>query len=354
MLTVVKLGMNIKDGTERIDQILERPIFGSDFEEVSSVEEFQEKFPGVGSDQLRRVLFVVCLPPSGVCLECQALIAYLVENRDSMKNTVGGVIIDGKGELFTRSLARQLVFAANFAGCTFPGRSLVEGTGSLYNFNTLSKVTGVKNLEAYKDSVKKLIEKVRNFAMPDSEKPKVLVIHASSRATSNTLLLWEKVKNKIEGKTEITEISLRNGSVVDCRGCSYETCLHYGEKDDCVYGGVMVQKVYPAIIKCDVLVMICPNYNDAVSANITAFINRLTAVFRTNDFSKKRVFALVVSGYSGGDIVSEQIIGAMNFNKNFILPGHFAIVETANDPGSIEDCEGIEEEAEELAKNIIA
>lgn len=114
----------------------------------------------------------------------------------------------------------------------------------------------------------------------------------------------------------------------------------------------MVEKVYPAIISCDVLVMVCPNYNDAVSANITAFINRLTAVFRTHDFSRKRVFALVISGYSGGDIVAEQIIGAMNFNKNFILPGNFALVETANNPGSILSVENLEEKAAAFARRI--
>ena len=98
--------------------------------------------------------------------------------------------------------------------------------------------------------------------------------------------------------------------------------------------------------------MVCPNYNDAVSANITAFINRLTAVFRTHDFSRKRVFALVISGYSGGDIVAEQIIGAMNFNKNFILPGNFALVETANNPGSILSVENLEEKAAAFARRI--
>ena len=106
-----------------------------------------------------------------------------------------------------------------------------------------------------------------------------------------------------------------------------------------------MEKVYPAIVKCDTLVMICPNYNDAVSANITAFINRLTAVFRTNDFSRKRIFSLVISGYSGGDIVAEQVLGAMNLNKNFILPAGFAMIETANDPGSIREVEDLEKKA---------
>ena len=85
--------------------------------------------------------------------------------------------------------------------------------------------------------------------------------------------------------------------------------------------------------------MVCPNYNDAVSANITAFINRLTALFRSNDFSRKRVFALVVSGYSGSDIVSGQVIGAMAAIVALLVPqiikSIVAIVEIL--PGRMED-----------------
>mgnify|MGYP001489519084 FL=1 len=62
----------------------------------------------------------------------------------------------------------------------------------------------------------------------------------------------------------------------------------------------------------------------------------------------------MVSGYSGGDIVAEQIISAMNFNKNFILPAKFALVETANDPGSILDVEALEEKAGIFARQIRA
>ena len=61
---------------------------------------------------------------------------------------------------------------------------------------------------------------------------------------------------------------------------------------------------------------------------------------------------MVISGYSGGDIVAEQVIGAMNFNKNFILPGNFAIVETANDPKSILTVENLDEKTRKLADRI--
>ena len=94
------------------------------------------------------------------------------------------------------------------------------------------------------------------------------------------------------------------------------------------------------------------NYNDALSANLTAFINRLTALFRQQRFYDKAMFAVVVSGYSGGDIVAEQLIAALNMNKTFFLPGHFALIETANDAGTAVRLPGIGERVRSFAENI--
>ena len=63
--------------------------------------------------------------------------------------------------------------------------------------------------------------------------------------------------------------------------------------------------------------MLCANYNDALSANLTACVNRLTALFRQTRFYDKRLFGLVVSGYSGGDLLARQLISALNMNKSF-------------------------------------
>ena len=161
-----------------------------------------------------------------------------------------------------------------------------------------------------------------------------------------------QIKQHLNGSADITEVSLRNGQVFDCRGCSYETCLHFGEQESCFYGGIITEKAFPALLDSDILVLICPNYNDAVSANLTAFINRLTSIFRSHDFSDKRIYALVVSGYSGGDIIAEQLIGAFSFNKSFILPSRFAMIETANDPQSILNVDNIEEKACDFAEHI--
>ena len=114
----------------------------------------------------------------------------------------------------------------------------------------------------------------------------------------------------------------------------------------------MQEEVYPAVRSADALVMLCPNYNDALSANLTAAINRLTALYRAAPFTGTAVFALVVSGYSGGDLVASQVVSAMNMNKGFWLPANFCLLETANDAGTAMALPGIEERLERFTQNI--
>lgn len=114
----------------------------------------------------------------------------------------------------------------------------------------------------------------------------------------------------------------------------------------------MVQEVYPAVRRCDALVMLCANYNDALSANLTACVNRLTALFRQQRFYDKRLFGLVVSGYSGGDLLARQLISALNMNKSFFLPPYFCLLETANERGSLVRLPGIAQRASAFAGRI--
>jgi len=347
-----------ENGRGRMKEIMDRALENEKITALDTVIlNSTERFRWIAESGLMKgakIIFAVELDESGINLEAYRLIGYLNTCGNVMEGAAAGIVVDGESELYTKDLARRLVFAANKAGCTFPGKPLVEATGSLQNFNVLAKNWNETRIGAYRKSTQLIIRKVLSFSHPYKKRPSVLMVHASSRKTSNSLRLWEEVASHLEGAADIEEVSIRNGQVWDCRGCKYEECLHFGENSSCFYGGVMVEKVYPAIIKSDIVVLVCPNYNDSVSANIMAFINRLTAVFRTNDFSSKKIFALVISGYSGGDIVAQQIISAMNMNKNFILPGNFALIETANDPGAIMKIEDIEEKARRFAMNILA
>ena len=207
-------------------------------------------------------------------------------------------------------------------------------------------------MAAFRASISELIERLAAWEKPGPIRH-ILALHASQRSTSNTLAFWELVRRALPPEMEVEEIGLRNGTVPDCNGCSYTACLHFGEQGSCFYGsGPMVQEVYPAVRRCDALVMLCANYNDALSANLTACVNRLTALFRQQRFYDKRLFGLVVSGYSGGDLLARQLISALNMNKSFFLPPHFCLLETANERGSLVRLPGIERRAADFARQI--
>jgi multimeric flavodoxin WrbA len=334
--------------TKRIDGVLESALCQVSTEVVETLEELTQL------DLCnRRILFAISLGESGVNLEWYRMLKYIRVQKDCLKGSVAGVLVDSNSEWYTKDLARHLVFSANMAGCTFIGRPLVEGTRTLTNFNVVAQNLEMGNLEAYQAQGKDLVQRILTFSLPPNNPPRLLMLHAGNTEKSNSLMLWELVKKQLSG-IQIEEISLRNGELVDCIGCPYHTCLHYGEKSACFYGGVMVEQVYPAIIGCDGLMMVCANYNDALVANMTAFINRLTAPFRIHDFSKKMVFSIVVSGYSGGDLVAQQIISGINMNKSFVLPAPFALLATANDPGTIWKEADIENKAKNFGESMSA
>ncbi|MBS6914877.1 MAG: NAD(P)H-dependent oxidoreductase [Clostridium sp.] len=297
-------------------------------------------------------LFAIDLGEYGVNLEYTRLLGWLRSHPKSLEGWTGGVTADADSDLYTKSAARELVFTANCAGCAYVGRPLVEGTKTLSNFAIVASNLGTDLYGAYVESIKLLVKEMARSQEPDKErKRELLVLHASSHKSSNTYAVWQGVKQYLTD-ISITEIGLRNGTLADCSGCPYKMCLHFGERGSCFYGGVMVENVYPAVKKADGILLLAPNYNDALSANLTAFINRLTALFRTTRFYDKKLFGIVVSGYSGSDLIAEQMIAALNMNKTFYLPGHFAMLETANHPGEAMKLPGIEERMRQYAKRI--
>jgi hypothetical protein len=108
----------------------------------------------------RHVLFAVSLTEAGVNIEYYRMLEYFRSSPDCLEGSVGGIIVDGKSELFTKALARRLAFSANAAGCTFPGKPLVEATGDLGNFHVLSGVRGVDPMTVYVQQVVGLVRKV--------------------------------------------------------------------------------------------------------------------------------------------------------------------------------------------------
>ncbi len=343
-------------GRERMDDVLRFALEGV---EAEIYEDMRTLWKDVGETkpslwfQNRRILFAIPLGQNGVNRGYYEVLAWLRSGAQVLEGSIAGMIIDADSELFTKAAARELAVAANAAGCAFVGRPLVEGTASLDNYIVQAKLMETDKMGAYRKSARILAEQLLEFVWQRKVNPNLLVLHASNYKVSNTLDIWQRVKAQLGDQVNIREINLRNGTLVDCSGCPFEMCLHFGERGQCVYGGAMVDDVYPAVKWADGILWLCPNYNDALSANMTACINRLTALFRTVRFYDKALFAIIVSGYSGSDLIAGQLVTALNMNKTFYMPGHFCMMETGNSPGSAMQSEGIEERIEAFAGNIL-
>ena len=326
----------------RLDQVLSRALAGREVQIIRRAEDLDRR-------RSPRILFALPLDEAGQNFAYFRMLARLRREVNLLEGCTGGLIVDGPGELYTKSTAAELALAMNLAGCALVGRPLVEATGSLANFRIQAKNLGTDLVGAYEAAARELVDRLEGETFPRRERPNLLALHASSHHTSNTMALWGELQKRLSSRWQVEEIGLRNGTLSDCSGCPYTMCLHFGERGGCFYGGVMSEEVYPAVRRADALILMCPNYNDALSANLTAFINRLTALFRQTRFYDKAVFALVVSGYSGSDTVARQLISALNMNKSFYLPPRFALLETANAPGEALSAPSIQDRLDRFA-----
>ena len=339
MIHVLKLG-----NSPRLQQVLDHALSGL------SHEFLPEAAPLAG----RRVLFALSCDACGMDEATLRLLRRLRAEPQAMEGSIGALIVDGATELYTKQLAQDVTLAANCAGCTFPGKPLLEGTGSLYNQHILAAREGMSWEETYLHRARVLCQRLLDFAPPRFHRPKLLVLHASERGRSSTLWLWQELRRRVEAHCEIAEVSLQNGTIHDCRGCSYNACLHFAQNGSCFYGGAISETILPAIRDCDAMLFLCPNYNDAVGANITALFNRLTSLLLQTDLYDKYLYGIVVSGYSGSDLVARQLLGAMCLNKTVMLPSRFCLLQTANDLAAVRSIPDIQDALDAFATRLLS
>jgi len=301
----------------------------------------------------KKLLFVAQVEDVGYDIPMINLLSKLLEKgKDTLLGSTGAILIYSIDDHGTKRFAQDIVYIANNMGCAFIGHPLVEATSSLKNFLTWQKTMDMSLNDICYDLCRKLVNRLVKDNPKTLQSGKISVIYSSPHKSSNTLDLWHLVSDHIN-YFQINEIQIERGEVLDCIGCPYKLCLHYGKKKGCFYGGIMTENVLPAIEESDAVIWLCPNYNDAIAANLTAVINRLTALYRRCNFYNKSIFAVIVSGNSGSDCIAKQLIGALNINKGFRLPPYFSIRAIANDPKTIFYVENIKMKSEDFSKIII-
>ena len=185
--------------------------------------------PDAGLEGLtgQRLLFAVALDEGGCSEAYYRMLSRLRRSTTLLRGCVAGLVVTGVGGVYTKDVARDMVFAANQSGCAFLGRPLVEATGSLRNFRTQAQIGGTDEVTAFHAAVAELIGRLADWEKPAPIRH-ILALHASQRSTSNTLALWELVKSALPDTVTVEEICLRNGTMADCNGCSL-SLIHISE-----------------------------------------------------------------------------------------------------------------------------
>lgn len=267
-------------------------------------------------------------------------------------NSIIGLIVKSESEFFTKKFSSGAVFLMNQMGARFLGHPVVEFIENYSNLSMWQRSEGLTRDEAVDYLINKLMDKMISFEGMPYREPKILVLHAGTHEKSNTLALWRMVREHLPFD-DITEFHVEEGTAVDCYGCSFDTCTYYSFHRSCFFGGVITEELLPLIEASDIIVWICPNYNDAISAKLTAVINRLTVLYRRLSFKNKKIYSLIVSANSGSDSVASQLIDALVINKGFQLPPKFTLTALASEQGSIYKVPSIEEKAKAFAKQFI-
>lgn len=127
---------------------------------------FVDPEDGMAGLRDRCLLFAVALDESGCNEAYYRMLSKLRRDSGLLAGCVAGVVVTGVGEFYTKDVARDMVFAANQAGCVFLGRPLVEATGSMRNFRVQAQIGGVDERTAFRAAVTELIERLDGWQEP--------------------------------------------------------------------------------------------------------------------------------------------------------------------------------------------
>ena len=103
----------------RLDRVLDRALAGRQVRLIRRSEDLSQL-------QGERILFALSLDEAGQNFEYYRMLARLRREPELLEGCTGGLVVDGPGELYTKSTAAELALAMSRAGCALLGRPLVD------------------------------------------------------------------------------------------------------------------------------------------------------------------------------------------------------------------------------------
>jgi len=175
-LYVVRIG-----ASERLERLLRHALEGREAEFLP----MEALAQGVRDG---RILFAVAIDALGADESFVRALRILRGAGECLRGSVAAMVVDGADELYTKSAAQELALSANLAGCTFPGKSLVEGTGSLYNQHILAKRLELGWEETYFTRARDLVDRLLAYEPLRFAKPNVLIPYPSSASRGDQIV----------------------------------------------------------------------------------------------------------------------------------------------------------------------
>ena len=145
----------------------------------------------------KKIIVCVEISSAGFCIPLYEIITELQSRGwDSLKDSSAILLVHSSNELYTKSTAAFIIFLLNQLGCRFPGHPVVEATVSLSNFSAWRKVKEAPLEDICIEICAKLGGRFTAYNPKLIEKPRILALHSSFKGTSNTLALWNMVKER--------------------------------------------------------------------------------------------------------------------------------------------------------------
>ena len=159
---------------QRLEAVLSAALAGIDVPRI--IRSVEELSAAVSENCLQnvRLLFAAGVGETGINLKIYEMLGTLRENKDCLKDSVAGILVDGENEYYTKSTGREIARTMNEAGCWLVGRPLTEGTGRLKNYQVLAGNFRCSLYEAYIRSAVDLAQRVAGFEKPAYKEPKLL------------------------------------------------------------------------------------------------------------------------------------------------------------------------------------
>ena len=186
---------------------------------------------------------------------------------------------------------------------------------------------------------------------------KIVVILGSPRKKGNSASLAESlIKGAEENGAEVQTFFLQGMEIKPCNAC--DSCLK--PDSGCVIDDDM-QKIYPAVISADSIVIASPIYWFTINAQVKLFIDRCYALITINQNSKEshafagKKFGIILT-YGDSDPFRSGAVNALRMYQDMLryvgakISG--TIYGTAGGPGQIRSNQELMEKAYRLGKKL--